>query len=427
MTPEVRGRAPEQPGRPEGPGGQRGTTEVAGTAVDTDVAEPQTARARVTIVVAGWGKDWGERRTAVRLVAGALALSCDVSIVSLDHGGDSIIRQPRKSFDGIFPVHSAAATGGSDRIAALASAALGRRRGDAGIPEIASRQLLKLRFRVSSEVHEILAELKPDVVVLAGDETLWMAEALPVGPDRPRVVVLPLLGTSPILSSPALGRFTEIADAIGSFSDHERRLLEGHHVKQGCLRRLHVALPVNREAVRGGLAGTASFGQYVLFISGWPTDEALAGQCPPHEYVRAAVGDVSIAEVRHGGWVVSEKGRRFDVLWTPSRMNLWRLMARAVATVDVRPPGPIGREAIESLMFGTPVVVPSGSVAAEHAAASNGGLWYGSPGEMLDQVRYILDHEDARDALGRSGRLWAEEHHGDTESFVEEATRLILD
>jgi len=174
------------------------------------------------------------------------------------------------------------------------------------------------------------------------------------------------------------------------------------------------------------MAGLRPFGRYVLVISGFD-DDWSSGRCPPHDYLRHVLGHVSIAEVRRPGWVVtSADGQRFDIPWAATRMNLWRLMAGAALTVDVRSPGPIGREAIESLRFGTPVVVPNDSVAAEHAQQSNGGLWYRSPGEMVDCVGTLLDDEDLRVGLGASGARWAEQLHGDTESFVEAAICLVL-
>jgi glycosyltransferase involved in cell wall biosynthesis len=217
-------------------------------------------------------------------------------------------------------------------------------------------------------------------------------------------------------------------DAIGAFSDGEfdriARLLRNDDVSR--LHRLRIALPVNRLAATAAMAGLGPFGRYVLFISAFD-DDPVTGRCPPHDYLRHMLDHVSIAEVRRNGWVVtSATGRRFDPVWAPTRMNLWRLMARAEATVDLRPPGPIGRETIESLRFGTPVVVPDHSVSAEHARSSNGGLWYRNAGEMVDCVRALLEDGTLRSHLGANGEEWADRHHGDTETFVETTTDLVL-
>jgi glycosyltransferase involved in cell wall biosynthesis len=93
--------------------------------------------------------------------------------------------------------------------------------------------------------------------------------------------------------------------------------------------------------------------------------------------------------------------------------------------VDVRPPGPLGREALESMMFGTPVIVPEGSAGAEHAAAGNGGLWYRDHGELLDAVR-ALTFGPLRVKLAASGRRYATAHHGDVPGFVDRVHDLVL-
>ncbi len=408
------------------------SADVVGMTIESARAEPHPSRVTVAVVMTSWATDWGERRAAIRMVAGALALSADIVVVSLDDRSDPSRLPPRRTFDGIFPIHSASARVPQRRLGQVLRSALERRPSSSSpaspsVPEAAARKLLATDGQPSSEALGILDHLKPDVVVLAGVETLWMAEAMPVGPSRPRIVVLPLLGTDSVLASDAMKPLAEIADAVGAFSDTEYRLLSRSvgSRRPDVIHHLRLSFPVNRQAAHSGLAGVASFGRYLLVISGWPelTDSAVG---PPHDYLRAVLGDISVAEVRPGQWLVTESGRRFDVPWSSTQMNVWRLMAGAVATLDVRPQGPIGREAIESLLFGTPVVVPAGSIAAEHAKASNGGLWYGSPGEMIEQVRYFLDDDSAREGFGRAGREWAEREHNDTQRLVDELTRIVL-
>jgi glycosyltransferase involved in cell wall biosynthesis len=240
-------------------------------------------------------------------------------------------------------------------------------------------------------------------------------------------VLLPLSGDDPVLSSRAFRPVVDQSDAIGAFSGVEYKRIAGllPSGSPSGLHRIRIALPVNRLAATAGMAGVSAFGKYVLIISAFDDDPA-SGRCPPHDYLRQVFGDVAIAEVRRHGWVVTGPGRRFDITWAPTRMNVWRLMARAAVTVDLRSPGPIGRETIESLRFATPVVVPDASVSAEHAADSNGGLWYRNQGEMADCVRTLLDDETLAARLGDGGERWAERNHGDTDAFVADAIRLVL-
>jgi len=382
-------------------------------------------------VTDSWGSNWGEAAAATRLVAGALALRATVIIVSIDDRSAlrERDRQPKLRYDGLFPVHSV--TGppvpdGAELQADLVRASLARQTGGV-MPEIVVRGLLDRAARPSSDAIITTLSLEPDVIVLAGKATFWLAIALPISEDRPRVVLLPLSGDDPALSSPAFGPVADVVESIGAFSDVEFRRIAGTLGADSTakLRRMHIAFPVNRLAATASMAGVGSFGPNVLVISAFDEDPAI-GRCPPHDYLRQVFGDISIAEVRRHRWVVTGGGRRFDMTWTATRMNMWRLMARAAVTIDLRPPGPIGREAIESLRFGTPVVVPEGSVAAEHAARSNGGLWYRNQGEMADCVRTLLDDDDLRARLGANGQEWAERFHGDTQTFVEDTIRLVI-
>jgi hypothetical protein len=444
MTEPAGGRNEEYAGAVGSGGSDSGTVDVVdvvGMGVPADVAEPTVPRPRVVIVTESWGSDWGERAAATRLVAGALALRARVVIVSIEDRSQPRYRQPRLRYDGVFPVHSVAAPtgrgnfggiGSAEDVAAkalqsdLVRASLSRQPG-AVLPEVAARGLVARAGLISGEALMTTVGQEPDVVLLAGPATFWMSEALPVGADRPRVVLLPLSGNDPILSSAAFRPVLDQSDAVGVFSRLEldrisARLPAGSST---VAQRLSIALPVNRFAAAAGMAGVSAFGKYVLVISAFDDDPAT-GRCPPHDYLRQVFGDVAIAEVRRHGWVVTGPGKRFDITWSPTRMNLWRLMARAAVTVDLRSPGPIGRETLESLRFGTPVVVPDASVAAEHAAESNGGLWYRNQGEMADCVRILLENDAMRARLGSNGEAWAERHHGDTDSFVAEAIRLVL-
>jgi hypothetical protein len=415
--------------------------DVVGMGVSSDIADAPATRPCVVIVTNAWGSNWGERAAATRLVAGAVALRARVVIVSIEDRSRSRYRQDRLRHDGIFPVYSAAApsgrgtAGGVERpedVAAdalqsdLVRASLARQPGGR-LPEAVARGLLARAGQPSFEAVAMTMAEAPDVVVLAGPAALWMADALPIGSKRPRVVLLPLCGDDPLLSSAAFRPLANEADAIGVFSALEMGRVTSPLPDESASRvhRLRLALPVNRLAATAGIVGVSAFGRYVLMISGFADDPA-SGRCPPHDYLRHVFGDIAVAEVRRNRWLVTGQGRSFEMTWAPTRMNLWRLMAQAAVTVDLRSPGPIGREAIESLHFGTPVVVPDSSVAAEHAAASNGGLWYRNQGEMVDFVRAILEDDAVASQLGANGERWAEQAHGDTESFVTEATRVVL-
>ena len=232
------------------------TSPNPGSSVETSGSPP-----RVVIVAAAWGSNWGERAAATRLVAGALALRASVSVVSIEDRTNERYRQPRLRYDGVFPVYSVAAPNGhGDVIGAhgprdfplhedLVRASLMRQAGGI-MPEVAAKGILASASLPSTDALVTTTSLEPDVVVLAGPATFWLGDALPVGASRPRVVVLPLCGDDPVLSSMAFGAVLGPMDAIGAFSGAEFHRIAGVLTDDvgSRLRRLRIALPVNRLA-----------------------------------------------------------------------------------------------------------------------------------------------------------------------------------
>jgi len=106
-----------------------------------------------------------------------------------------------------------------------------------------------------------------------------------------------------------------------------------------------------------------------------------------------------------------------------TRTDLWRLLAHARMTIDLAPGRIIARECIESLRFGTPIIVPSHSAARPHADAG-GGLTFANAPELLACVSRLND-ETARATMSAQGRLHADTHYGDQNSFVDSVARAL--
>jgi hypothetical protein len=100
-----------------------------------------------------------------------------------------------------------------------------------------------------------------------------------------------------------------------------------------------------------------------------------------------------------------------------TRLDLWRLMAHARVTVDLAPGSIVARECVESLRFGTPILVPAGSAAGPHATAG-GGLTFAGATDLLEGVRHLLD-DAARATVAERGRRYADAHYGDRDAFVQ--------
>jgi hypothetical protein len=106
-----------------------------------------------------------------------------------------------------------------------------------------------------------------------------------------------------------------------------------------------------------------------------------------------------------------------------TRTDLWRLVAHARVTIDLAPGPIIARECVESLRFGTPIVVPEKSAARPHAEAGGGMTFSGYP-ELLTGVAHLFD-ESVRAAMSSRGRSYADTHYGDPRAFVDSVARAL--
>jgi hypothetical protein len=161
-------------------------------------------------------------------------------------------------------------------------------------------------------------------------------------------------------------------------------------------------------------------------IRQFPSDGARFDRSVTHELLRSVLGDIAVAEVDGRKWRVSDFINTAVLPVNPNRVNLWRLMAHATFTVDLRPPGPFGREAIESMLFSSPPLVAEGSAAHAHVLAANGGLWYRNAGEALDLATTLIDDDDLRSSLAGNGYRYAAEHHEQMALFVTRTNALVL-
>jgi glycosyltransferase involved in cell wall biosynthesis len=90
--------------------------------------------------------------------------------------------------------------------------------------------------------------------------------------------------------------------------------------------------------------------------------------------------------------------------------------------VDLRPGPIIGRECIEALRFGRPIVVPANSVAAEHAHGG-GGRTYDDVRGMLEAVESFL-HAPMEAGASRRGLEYAA-FYADPRASVDQMARLL--
>jgi hypothetical protein len=183
---------------------------------------------------------------------------------------------------------------------------------------------------------------------------------------------------------------------------------------------MHV--PVNPLAAAHRHAGLGFTG-YVLALSDRPATPPVEPPTPWVAWLTSRFHDRHVVVVE-GGTAAAWKGRALrGVVGVETRTDLWRLLAHASVVVDLAPGSVIGRECIESLLLGTPIVVPQGCPAAAHAD-HGGGMTYAAVADMLDAVELLSD-ERVRSIAAARGYEYAAEYYGDAGQFVDRVQRAL--
>jgi hypothetical protein len=185
---------------------------------------------------------------------------------------------------------------------------------------------------------------------------------------------------------------------------------------------IHLHVPINPIAATHRHNGLG-FTDYLLVLSDrcrapevYPPTDLVAWLTArfPNQYV------VVIEDATAAVW----RGRVLrGVVSVYTRTDLWRLLAHARVTIDLAPGPIVARECIESLRFGTPLLVPAQSAARAHADAG-GGLTFTGFTELLSAVDQVSD-DTLRATLSSQGRHYADTHYGDQKAFVNSVSRLV--
>ena len=185
---------------------------------------------------------------------------------------------------------------------------------------------------------------------------------------------------------------------------------------------LGVYVPVNPLAAthrHGGLG----FADYLLVLSDRPSVPAVAPPTPAVAWLTARFHRRYVVVIE-GGSAAVWKGRALrGVVGVDTRIDLWRLMAHACAMVDLAPGDIIGRECIEALRFGTPIVLPREAPGAAHARAG-GGFTFSGNSELFEGVERLLDRSE-RELCSRRGAEYANSRYGDSSAFVTGVARVL--
>jgi hypothetical protein len=141
-------------------------------------------------------------------------------------------------------------------------------------------------------------------------------------------------------------------------------------------------------------------------------------------WITAGYHDAHVVVIEDGSAAVWQGRALRGVVSVDTRTDFWRLLAHARITIDLSPGEIIARECVESLRFGTPVIVPSSSAARAHANAG-GGMTYQEPSELFEDIEHLAN-DDERNEYVAKGRAYADTQFGDPNEFEARLARALL-
>jgi hypothetical protein len=181
-------------------------------------------------------------------------------------------------------------------------------------------------------------------------------------------------------------------------------------------------VPVNPLAL-GHRHNGFGFTDYVLVLSDRAEIPPPVPPTPLVGWLTAAFPSAHIVVVE-GATASAWKGRSLrGTVGIDSRMDLWRLIAHARVMVDLEPGAFIGRECIEAMRLGTPIVVPESSRSASHTRFG-GGMTFADVSELFECIEQASDPA-TRTTMASAGRNYADAHYGDATRCIEDLARAL--
>ena len=378
-------------------------------------ADPGT-RPVVAILTAHWGAD-GEDGWITRQVAGALACYGDVHIVTPDG------TEAGSSTDGVFTLHRLAtplarehelerdllvqafrATGTSDDIA-----------GSETVRRLLDRGLVDSWDGATA----VLDRLRPDRTVIVGHRNVGALEAL--DRHRPSVpyVLLALAADDDGIACPRFDALITRAASVLAVTEPERGSIVAHHGRADTVRQVGAPLSANPSA-RSEPNTWVGDSQYILVLTGvGREDESTENELC--QLIRMRFPDRPVGISHTDAFCAWHEGRLMNGWPIERSSDLARLLAFAAVTVDFRPGNLFARRALESLLYGAPIIVPAGSRAADHARDGRAGLWFRGPAELVGCIEALLE-PSAHSVVVAQGRAYAESEYGSTRQFISRVT-----
>jgi glycosyltransferase involved in cell wall biosynthesis len=391
---------------------------------------------RVAVVTPTYGDSWREDDLICRRLAAALATAVDVDVLIASggverveqDGGVRLLRLPAvpqrlgrreavlRALLG--PGHE------SELMFCGCISAKGREVVDA-LPRLAQEELVRAGGGDSPALWRQLAESRYDVVVFAGYASASTIFGVRHVDQRARVALLPLAHHGLLLRMPIVDHLLERADCILVTTETERSVVERRRVGDAPVWNTGFVLRVNPTVLSAPPHGLVERHHNIVIPGDWRRSRdhrwverwarAAEAEFGPSVRLRV-VGPGATNVFQHGGEHLAG-----------SRLDVWRWISRSVGVIDPHPHRLLGRDVLESMMFGTPVVVPAeGGASREHAQVGNGGLWYRTEAELLAGIGALLDPDTRRD-LSEQGRDYATNGFTDTDRYVRSVVKSVLE
>ncbi|MGH9096096.1 MAG: glycosyltransferase [Acidimicrobiales bacterium] len=363
-----------------------------------------------------------EEGWATRQVAGALACAADVHVITPQG------RAPVQRTDSVFTLHELGTPSGAaaeirrdlliEAISETGSGVSGRLLPEFG--RLLDRDLLECWNGAS----DLISGLQPDLVVVAGHQLVGAIDAVDrVAPELP-VMLLALGSDLYSLSFSHFARVFDRAQVVLAITETERLAIIDRHGGPARVHRIGAPLAANSSVLNEPNTWVGK-SDYVFVITGAKTraDEETVTLA---RLIRLRFPENPVAISATDALSAWHQGRLGEGWPVERSSDLNRLMAWARVVVDLRPGPLLGRRAVDSLLYGTPIVVPGNSRAREHAELGGGGLWFDTPGELAWCVEAMLDPE-VRAVFSAQGRAYAEAAYGSTDGFIERVLRAAGD
>ncbi len=368
----------------------------------------------VVAVLATHWESKSEGGWITRQVAGALACAADVHVITPDGtvAGTSV--------DSVFTLHRLATP--VDPIAELRRDLLVEdlsgsnvTDGIGGPDEIAGLIDWDLVDPWGRATQELVA-VKPDLVLIAGHQNIGAMTAVERAGQGTEQVLLALASEDSAVAFPHFDHIIDRSSCILTVTESERSSIVDHHGNAEKVRRIGAPLSAN-PSVLGEPNTWVGDNETIVVV----TDVATHADHEETELarlIRLRFPDNPVGVIHTDAFDAWHQGR-LNRGWAVQRSSdLARLMAWARVTVDLHPGNLFARRSVESLLYGTPIVVPAVSRAREHAGRGRGGLWFSDPAELIWCVEGLLENP-AHDSFADQGRDYAQAEYGSTEGFIE--------